>query len=567
MAHARFSPRWWMRMLGIFAIAFAISAAVAGAIAFWPPRVIDAPKPNAEAPLPVPPMPATQPTFFDGWEQDFAKARTQAAQEKKDVLILFDGSDWCPYSMQLADDVMSHASFLDGVRQAFVPVIVDFPQNPPALAKVRDRARNETLAQQFWVNSYPTIILTDPEGLPYAFEGTRRTTPADFLAGLLKLRDQLRGQRDRLFDAATQAEGAAKLPPAKEALAFLRKQGLVDFYKPQLANWLELARRHDPKNEQGHLESFFAADWLLRLNQPGADKGAAVILLDEWKKTTRFKDGDVAALLHLYAGRLLAATGEYERALSYIQEGLAYKPADQVLFQTLTNSVSAIGLSSGTGVVVNADGLILTNFHVVGGPGKIFVRLPDKKGFVPAEVIASEPQRDLALVRITVPTDISLHPTRWTAPRMVNRGEAVAVFGYPLGDLFGAGLKLTTGVVSAPPEQGNNNLLILDVRVNPGNSGGPLCDAFGTIIGLVNARSFGGYGMALPGQDIDPFLRKHLKDYKPDAPSTKKIGWDDVDRIVSPSVVMILKAPAQAPAVPAARPDDKPRPPGTSAKP
>jgi serine protease Do len=137
-----------------------------------------------------------------------------------------------------------------------------------------------------------------------------------------------------------------------------------------------------------------------------------------------------------------------------------------------------------------------------------------------------------------------------TEARQVGRGQQVAVLGYPLGDLFGGGLKLTTGVISATPEIGNNNHLVLDARVNPGNSGGPLCDAFGNVVGLVTAKSYGGfsvdsYGLALPCQELDAFLKKHLKNYKPATAGAKKLAWDEVDQQVSGSVLMILKAPAK----------------------
>src|SRR5207253_1333082 len=107
---------------------------------------------------------------------------------------------------------------------------------------------------------------------------------------------------------------------------------------------------------------------------------------------------------------------------------------------------------------------------------------------------------DLALIRIQVPEQVTLQPLQVCGQRAANRGEQVMALGFPLGDVFGSGLKLTTGVISATPEAGNNQMLILDARVNPGNSGGPLCDSFANVIGLVTAKSFTGgridsYGM------------------------------------------------------------------------
>src|SRR5262249_2233394 len=144
---------------------------------------------------------------------------------------------------------------------------------------------------------------------------------------------------------------------------------------------------------------------------------------------------------------------------------------------------------TGTGFVVAPDGYILTNYHVIAGPGRIGVRIPHVQQPVLARLVAQDPYRDLALIKIDVPAGVDLRPLPLAGSRPINRGEKVAAFGYPLGDVMGSGLKLTSGVVSALPEPGNENLLLLDIKVNPGNSGGPLCDASGNVVGMIAAKS------------------------------------------------------------------------------
>jgi S1-C subfamily serine protease len=129
----------------------------------------------------------------------------------------------------------------------------------------------------------------------------------------------------------------------------------------------------------------------------------------------------------------------------------------------------------------------------------------------------------------------------------VGRGQRVAAFGYPGGEAVGVGLKLTTGVISGVPERGTGQMLLLDVKVNPGNSGGPLCDPAGNVVGVVTAKSVGGfgvdsYGMAVPARDVEEFLKKHVKGYRSGAVHDRALPWNEVDRLVSPSVVMILNA-------------------------
>jgi S1-C subfamily serine protease len=195
--------------------------------------------------------------------------------------------------------------------------------------------------------------------------------------------------------------------------------------------------------------------------------------------------------------------------------------------------------------VVAPGGFILTNHHVVRKPGQVFVHPPDTKDLIPAEIIAEDADRDIALLRIKLPENLQLKPLSVAGKRNVRRGEQVAVFGYPLGISLGLGIKLNTGVVSATPERLNGDMFMLDAKVNPGNSGGPVCDPFGTVVGMVTAKSFGGdmvdsYGMAIPAPELDAFLNKVLEDYEPAEAGQKKMDWDDVDRRVSPSVVLIV---------------------------
>jgi S1-C subfamily serine protease len=170
--------------------------------------------------------------------------------------------------------------------------------------------------------------------------------------------------------------------------------------------------------------------------------------------------------------------------------------------------------------------------------------------------VASDPAADIALLHLKDTKGIDLKPLTLSAKRQINRGEPVAVLGFPLGDMVGSGLKLTTGVISATPEAGNDNKLVLDAKVNPGNSGGPLLDAHGAVIGVVSAKSFGfgqieSYGLAIPAPLIETFLQKHLKGYQPAEAASQKIDWQEVNHRVSPSVLMVIHVSKTPPKVPA----------------
>jgi S1-C subfamily serine protease len=274
-----------------------------------------------------------------------------------------------------------------------------------------------------------------------------------------------------------------------------------------------------------------------------------VTLLDNEKKAYAIKDANRGARLHMMAAELLARAGNGKLAANYWNAAREYKPTDRDLSEALAGGPAinpAVQRRSGTGFAVAPGGYVLTNHHVVAGNGRVLVRHPQAKDPVPAKLIAKDADRDLALLQVELPAGVTLRPLLLAASRTINRGDKVAAFGYPLGEVFGSGLKLTTGVISALPEQGNENMLLLDVKVNPGNSGGPLCDTSGNVVGMIAAKSRGGgfiesYGMALPAKDLDQFVRKHVKGYKLGLLGTRTLQWDAVDRLVSGSVFMIVQ--------------------------
>jgi S1-C subfamily serine protease len=192
---------------------------------------------------------------------------------------------------------------------------------------------------------------------------------------------------------------------------------------------------------------------------------------------------------------------------------------------------------------------------VIRGHKQIRVRIPQIKKSVLAKVVAEDEKADIALIQLKNAGSIDLKPLAVAGQRTVNRGEAVAALGYPLGDMIGSGLKLTTGVVSTPPGAGLDNRLVHDAKVNPGNSGGPLLDSHGTVIGMVTEKtwSFGNiesHGLAIPAPDLEAFLKKNLKDYKPLEGESKSPGWEEINRLASPSVFMVLNAPKKPPQFP-----------------
>jgi serine protease DegQ len=154
----------------------------------------------------------------------------------------------------------------------------------------------------------------------------------------------------------------------------------------------------------------------------------------------------------------------------------------------------------GSGVIVSADGYIVTNHHVIEAAEEIQVALPDGRK-LDAKVVGSDPETDIAVLRVA---QNGLAPITFSRPDSLRVGDMVLAVGNP----FGVGQTVTMGIVSALGRShlGINtfeNYIQTDAAINPGNSGGALVDSAGNLVGLNTAifsRSGGnlGIGFAIP---------------------------------------------------------------------
>jgi serine protease Do len=169
--------------------------------------------------------------------------------------------------------------------------------------------------------------------------------------------------------------------------------------------------------------------------------------------------------------------------------------------------------SLGSGFIIDKDGLILTNNHVVEKTDEIKVTLADKREFK-AEIIGRDPKTDLALIRIKA--DKPLEPLPLGDSEKLDVGDWVIAIGNP----FGLGHTVTAGIVSAKFRRlgtgSYDNFIQTDASINPGNSGGPLLNTKGEVVGINSAiftQTGGsvGIGFAIPvnmAKDLLPQLKK-----------------------------------------------------------
>jgi len=168
-----------------------------------------------------------------------------------------------------------------------------------------------------------------------------------------------------------------------------------------------------------------------------------------------------------------------------------------------TVHISSGGRGHGSGIIIKSDGTIVTNAHVA-PPGMTIghptVTLWDGRSF-PAEIAAHDLRHDLAILRIPA-SDLPAAPLGDS--NQLRAGELVIAIGNPLG-FMGA---LTAGIVHAVgplPGLGPRKWIQAGVRLAPGNSGGPLADASGSVVG-VNTMVAGRLGLAVPSNEVSRLL-------------------------------------------------------------
>jgi Do/DeqQ family serine protease len=165
---------------------------------------------------------------------------------------------------------------------------------------------------------------------------------------------------------------------------------------------------------------------------------------------------------------------------------------------------SRVAQSLGSGVIVRADGVIVTNNHVIEGGQEITVALSDRREF-PARVLLADPRRDLAILKIDVGAGERLPTLAIDDTGAAQVGDLVLA----IGDPFGIGQTVTNGIVSAlnrttdPTGEAGSAYIQTDAAINPGNSGGALVDMDGDLIGvnsfiLSGSGTSSGVGFAIP---------------------------------------------------------------------
>lgn len=222
---------------------------------------------------------------------------------------------------------------------------------------------------------------------------------------------------------------------------------------------------------------------------------------------------------------IVAVKAQESQSLEPLPAGAPYVPNDEEtaiagVYQQVVGSVvnidvagtdgGVMGAGTGSGFVIDVEGHIVTNNHVVENASYIEVSFVDGTT-LQAELVGNDPGSDLAVIQID-PGQISLQPLSFADSSQVFVGQGVMAIGSPFGE--DQAFTLTTGIVSgldrSLPSVNSFSLPELiqtDTAINPGNSGGPLLDRAGNVIGVNTAilggtRTSSGVGFAIPSNTV-----------------------------------------------------------------
>jgi S1-C subfamily serine protease len=193
------------------------------------------------------------------------------------------------------------------------------------------------------------------------------------------------------------------------------------------------------------------------------------------------------------------------------------------------------GVQSGTGFVWDGAGDIVTNNHVVNGTTDVTVRLATGRALV-ADIVGTAPNYDLAVIRLRSP------PADLKAVAVGSSSDLrIGQFAFAIGNPFGLDQSLTFGVISAlrrrlPTNSGHQitNVIQTDAAVNPGNSGGPLIDSSGRVVGVNTAiispsGSNAGIGFAIPMDVVNRVVPLLIRDGRVPTPGIGIVAVNEQD--------------------------------------
>ena len=269
----------------------------------------------------------------EGWLTDMDAAKKEAAEQKKDLMIEFTGSDWCPPCMQLRANVFSKPDFQKEAQKNFVLLELDYPRSKEQSAEVK--AANQKLAEQYGVTGFPTVVFADASGKPFGgFVGGRpREDVMKAMQDALKNKEALQAAEANVAKASTDE---AKVAALMEVLKLAPKDYVDNFYGDVKAEIKKLdkddksgLKAADAHADQLKKEQKEVQDYLAGKMTANTTPAEALQVVKSYPNRDKLLPETQQELLMMDFGTFLNSTGDVDGAVLILDKVAELKPGTE----------------------------------------------------------------------------------------------------------------------------------------------------------------------------------------------------------------------------------------------
>ena len=264
------------------------------------------------------------------WVNDFEAAKKKAAIEKKDMLLFFSGSDWCHWCQKLDKEVFSQEKFAREAEKDFILVNLDFPRKKELEKSIKEQ--NQQLQKTYGIRGFPTVILTDATGIPYAKTGYQQGGVDVYLAQLRNFHN-LEAKKVTLLAEAGKKSGLERAKLLDQALVIMMENHLLGDRNKLIEEIVTL----DPDNKAGLKEKYLLQQKVAPIEKALQETGnfdQALADIDELlKKETKLKPEDRQRLYLFKAGICLKGKRDKEAGISNLEQAAKAAPGTKIAKQ------------------------------------------------------------------------------------------------------------------------------------------------------------------------------------------------------------------------------------------
>ena len=269
----------------------------------------------------------------EGWLTDMDAAKKEAAEQKKDLMIEFTGSDWCAPCMQLRANVLTKPDFQQEARKNFVLLELDYPRRKKQSAEVK--AANQKLAEQYGVTGFPTVVFADASGKPFGgFVGGRpREDVMKAMQDALKNKEALQAAEANVAKASTDE---AKVAALMEVLKLAPKDYVDNFYGDVKAEIKKLdkddksgLKAADAHADQLKKEQKEVQDYLAGKMTANTTPAEALQVVKSYPNRDKLLPETQQELLMMEFGTFLNSTGDVDGAVLILDKVAELKPGTE----------------------------------------------------------------------------------------------------------------------------------------------------------------------------------------------------------------------------------------------